>query len=153
MQSTRFLAANVLRAQPSRMTPMLRTQQATRGFRTVGRQMRPMPKEDQSGMFRLMPSPFQPAPAPAPAPMGKQKSSRAERRTQNAGLTAPLNLLCIAHTISQRLRQLKRIPPELIPLGVVLAAAVFAAGYSMVRKLYTDSTLRLYRQGPDANKH
>merc|ERR1711879_242035 len=106
MQSTRFLAANMLRAQPSRMTPMLRTQQATRGFRTVGRQMRPMPKEDQS-----------------------------------------------AHTISQRLRQLKRIPPELIPLGVVLAAAVFAAGYSMVRKLYTDSTLRLYRQGPDANKH
>ncbi|KAI7001305.1 hypothetical protein KC355_g10079, partial [Hortaea werneckii] len=86
MQSTRFLAANMLRAQPSRMTPMLRTQQATRGFRTVGRQMRPMPKEDQS-----------------------------------------------AHTISQRLRQLKRIPPELIPLGVVLAAAVFAAGYSMVR--------------------
>merc|ERR1712072_1411837 len=106
MQSTRFLAANMLRAQPSRMTPMLRTQQATRGFRTVGRQMRPMPKEDQS-----------------------------------------------AHTISQRLRQLKRIPPGLIPLGVVLAAAVFAAGYSMVRKLYTDSTLRLYRQGPDANKH
>ncbi|KAI7659301.1 hypothetical protein KC318_g10730, partial [Hortaea werneckii] len=43
MQSTRFLAANMLRAQPSRMTPMLRTQQATRGFRTVGRQMRPMP--------------------------------------------------------------------------------------------------------------
>ncbi|KAI7278547.1 hypothetical protein KC343_g2251 [Hortaea werneckii] len=106
MQSTRFLAANMLRAQPSRMTPMLRTQQATRGFRTVGRQMRPMPKEDQS-----------------------------------------------AHTISQRLRQLKRIPPELIPLGVVLAAAVFAAGYSIVRKLFTDSTLRLYRQGPDANKH
>merc|ERR1712036_103178 len=95
MQSTHFLAANMLRAQ-----------QATRGFRTVGRQMRPMPKEDQS-----------------------------------------------AHTISQRLRQLKRIPPELIPLGVVLAAAVFAAGYSMVRKLYTDSTLRLYRQGPDASKH
>ena len=43
MQSTRFLAANMLRAQPSRMTPLLRTQQATRGFRTVGRQMRPMP--------------------------------------------------------------------------------------------------------------
>ena len=51
---------------------------------------------------------------------------------------------------------LPAVPPAgdvLIPLGVVLAAAVFAAGYSMVRKLYTDSTLRLYRQGPDANKH
>jgi hypothetical protein len=26
-----------------------------------------------------------------------------------------------AHTISQRLRQLKKIPPELLPLAVVLA--------------------------------
>lgn len=26
-----------------------------------------------------------------------------------------------AHTITQRLRNLKRIPPELIPLGVVIA--------------------------------
>ncbi|KAF2762125.1 hypothetical protein EJ05DRAFT_197847 [Pseudovirgaria hyperparasitica] len=26
-----------------------------------------------------------------------------------------------AHTISQRIRTLKKIPPELIPLGVVLA--------------------------------
>jgi hypothetical protein len=26
-----------------------------------------------------------------------------------------------AHTITQRLRQLKRIPPELLPLGVVIA--------------------------------
>ncbi|EGE02814.1 hypothetical protein TEQG_01851 [Trichophyton equinum CBS 127.97] len=28
-----------------------------------------------------------------------------------------------AHTISQRLRTLKKIPPELIPLGVVLSVA------------------------------
>lgn len=48
---------------------------------------------------------------------------------------------------------MKKIPPELIPLGVVLAAALFAAGYSIVRKLYTDSTLRLKRQGPEATKH
>lgn len=53
-----------------------------------------------------------------------------------------------AHTISQRIRTLKKIPPELIPLGVVLFAAIAAAGYSIVRKFYTDRTLRLYRQGP-----
>ncbi|EMC95099.1 hypothetical protein BAUCODRAFT_35089 [Baudoinia panamericana UAMH 10762] len=56
------------------------------------------------------------------------------------------------HTVSQRLRSLKRIPPELIPLGVVLAAAIFAAVWSLSRKLYTDTTLRLYRQGPEAKK-
>ncbi|GAB7350238.1 hypothetical protein MBLNU459_g0890t1 [Dothideomycetes sp. NU459] len=50
-----------------------------------------------------------------------------------------------AHTISQRLRTLKKIPPELIPLGIVLAVAVGFAGYSLLRKLYTDGTLRLYR--------
>ena len=27
---------------------------------------------------------------------------------------------CTAHTISQRLRSLKKIPPELLPLGVVI---------------------------------
>jgi hypothetical protein len=54
-----------------------------------------------------------------------------------------------AHTISQRLRTLKKIPPELIPLGFVLCVAVGAAAYSLVRKLYTDKTLRLYRQGPE----
>ncbi|WPH03393.1 Hypothetical protein R9X50_00627200 [Acrodontium crateriforme] len=53
-----------------------------------------------------------------------------------------------AHTISQRIRTLKKIPPELIPLGVVLFAAIAAAGYSIIRKFYTDRTLRLYRQGP-----
>ncbi|PNS16692.1 hypothetical protein CAC42_4656 [Sphaceloma murrayae] len=52
-----------------------------------------------------------------------------------------------AHTISQRIRTLKKIPPELIPLGVVLGVALFAAGYSVIRKLYTDGTLRLTRQG------
>jgi len=57
------------------------------------------------------------------------------------------------HTISQRLRSFKKIPVELLPLGVVLAAAIFAAGYSMIRKFYTDTTLRLYRQGPEATKH
>ncbi|KAI9892103.1 MAG: hypothetical protein M1814_001809 [Vezdaea aestivalis] len=47
------------------------------------------------------------------------------------------------HTISQRLRTLKRIPPELIPLGIVLGMAIGAAFYSMGHKLMTDKTLRL----------
>ncbi|KAF2220935.1 hypothetical protein BDZ85DRAFT_266028 [Elsinoe ampelina] len=55
-----------------------------------------------------------------------------------------------AHTISQRLRTLKKIPPELIPLGVVLGVALAAAGYSMIHKLYVDGTLRLTRQGKRA---
>ncbi|TVY13847.1 hypothetical protein LARI1_G006564 [Lachnellula arida] len=51
-----------------------------------------------------------------------------------------------AHTISQRLRALKRIPPELIPLGVVVGVAVGAAFYSLGRKLVVDKTMRLNRQ-------
>ncbi|KAJ2969597.1 hypothetical protein NQ176_g8581 [Zarea fungicola] len=52
------------------------------------------------------------------------------------------------HTISQRLRKLKQIPPELWPLAVVVGFAVGAAGYSCVRKFYVDKNLRLARQGP-----
>ncbi|KAK3215085.1 hypothetical protein GRF29_19g2135868 [Pseudopithomyces chartarum] len=51
-----------------------------------------------------------------------------------------------AHGVSQRLRQLKKIPAELIPLGVVLAIAVGAAIFSLGRKLIVDKTLRLKRQ-------
>lgn len=50
--------------------------------------------------------------------------------------------------MSQRLRQLKKVPVELWPLAVVLAIAVVAAFYSLVRKLYVDGTLRLHRTGP-----
>ncbi|KAG9518246.1 hypothetical protein KCU99_g1596, partial [Aureobasidium melanogenum] len=50
-----------------------------------------------------------------------------------------------AHTISQRIRTLKKIPPELIPIGIVLAVAISFAAYSLIRKLFTDGTLRLYR--------
>ncbi|GAB7360361.1 hypothetical protein MBLNU230_g8319t1 [Neophaeotheca triangularis] len=107
MQSTRFLATNMLRAQaPLRMqatkaAPMLRMQ-PTRGLRMQAspKMKMPVPKEEHS-----------------------------------------------AHTISQRLRTLKKIPPELVPLGVVLAIALIMAGYSMIRKFYTDGTLRLTRQG------
>ncbi|KAM0325442.1 hypothetical protein ACHAQA_007428 [Verticillium albo-atrum] len=52
------------------------------------------------------------------------------------------------HTISQRLRKLRKIPPELIPLGVVVGFAVFAAGYSSIRHFMVDGTIRLKRQGP-----
>lgn len=58
-----------------------------------------------------------------------------------------IDTLTIAHTISQRIRQLKKVPVELWPLAVVLAAAIAAAVYSMGRKFYTDRTLRLYRTG------
>ncbi|KAF2765506.1 hypothetical protein EJ03DRAFT_279897 [Teratosphaeria nubilosa] len=110
MQSTRSLAANMLRSQPAvnmlrtRATPMMRAQQAVRTFRTTSLRK-------------------------SPVPVGS----------------------LLAHTVSQRLRSLKKIPPELIPLGVVLCAAVFAAVYSLTRKLYTDKTLRLYRQGKQAD--
>jgi len=51
-----------------------------------------------------------------------------------------------AHTISQRLRTLRKIPPELIPLGIVVGIAVGAAFYSMGRKLVVDKQMRLARQ-------
>lgn len=51
-----------------------------------------------------------------------------------------------AHTISQRLRKLRQIPAELIPLGVVVGFALFAAGYSSLRKFVVDKNLRLARQ-------
>jgi hypothetical protein len=51
-----------------------------------------------------------------------------------------------AHTISQRLRTLKKIPPELLPLGVVVGIAVGFAVYSMGRKLVVDKQMRLSRQ-------
>jgi len=54
-----------------------------------------------------------------------------------------------AHTISQRLRQFKKVPPELIPLGVVLGIAIGAAFYSMGNKLFSDKTLRLTRSQRD----
>ncbi|KAI0389199.1 hypothetical protein F5Y17DRAFT_141195 [Xylariaceae sp. FL0594] len=52
----------------------------------------------------------------------------------------------VAHTVSQRLRKLRKIPAELIPLGVVVGFAVFAAAYSSIRKFVVDKNLRLSRQ-------
>ncbi|EXJ82635.1 hypothetical protein A1O3_06448 [Capronia epimyces CBS 606.96] len=53
-----------------------------------------------------------------------------------------------AHTITQRIRSLKKVPPELLPLGVVILFALFAAGFAMTRKLLTDKTLRLHKNPP-----
>ena len=100
-----------------------------------------------------------------------------------AQLCMPLADLKEAHTISQRIRTLKKIPPELIPLGKpvpsicgaslltwnfplrhypcvrfhmlerrfgvdsVQSVAVTAGFYSLIRKLWTDKTLRLTRTG------
>jgi hypothetical protein len=58
-----------------------------------------------------------------------------------------------AHTVSQRLRRLKRIPPELWPLGVVVSFAVSAAVYSSLRHFMTDKTIRLKRQNRLADAH
>ncbi|KAL8409406.1 hypothetical protein RB594_007728 [Gaeumannomyces avenae] len=58
-----------------------------------------------------------------------------------------------AHTVSQRLRRLKKIPPELFPLGVVVGFALLAAGYSSLRHFMTDRTIRLKRQNRAADKH
>ncbi|KAK0651303.1 hypothetical protein B0T16DRAFT_453783 [Cercophora newfieldiana] len=58
-----------------------------------------------------------------------------------------------AHTVSQRLRRLRKIPPELIPLGVVVGFAVCAAGYSSMRHFLVDKTIRLKRQNRAADSH
>ncbi|CAP70840.1 uncharacterized protein PODANS_3_8980 [Podospora anserina S mat+] len=58
-----------------------------------------------------------------------------------------------AHTVSQRLRRLKNIPAELIPLGVVVGFAVCAACYSITRHLVVDKTIRLKRQNRAADSH
>ncbi|KAG7285252.1 hypothetical protein NEMBOFW57_009873 [Staphylotrichum longicolle] len=52
-----------------------------------------------------------------------------------------------------RLRRLKQIPPELLPLGVVVAFAVSAAIYSSTRHLMVDKTIRLKRQNRAADAH
>ncbi|KAH7398770.1 hypothetical protein DE146DRAFT_755762 [Phaeosphaeria sp. MPI-PUGE-AT-0046c] len=52
-----------------------------------------------------------------------------------------------AHTVSQRIRQLKNIPTEIWPLILVLGVAVVMAFVSLIRKLFVDRTLRLKRQG------
>ncbi|OLN92109.1 hypothetical protein CCHL11_01526 [Colletotrichum chlorophyti] len=71
-----------------------------------------------------------------------------------------------------RLRKLRQIPPELLPLGtsllnsemlcwtrfltnlgVVVGFAVGAAAYSIGRHLVTDKTIRLKRQGKSAAAH
>ncbi|RDW82248.1 BcPIC2 [Coleophoma cylindrospora] len=52
-----------------------------------------------------------------------------------------------AHTISQRLRQWRKVPPELLPLGLVVCVALGFAGYSLGKKLVVDKQMRLTRKG------
>ncbi|KAK4042262.1 hypothetical protein C8A01DRAFT_33610 [Parachaetomium inaequale] len=59
----------------------------------------------------------------------------------------------VAHTVSQRLRRLKQIPPELWPLGIVVVFAVGAAAYSSLRHFMTDKTIRFKRQNRAADSH
>ncbi|KAF9877761.1 hypothetical protein CkaCkLH20_04896 [Colletotrichum karsti] len=56
----------------------------------------------------------------------------------------------VGHTVSQRLRKLKQIPPELFPLGVVVGFALAAAAYSVGRHFMTDGTIRIKRQNKAA---
>ncbi|KPI40623.1 uncharacterized protein AB675_10565 [Cyphellophora attinorum] len=58
-----------------------------------------------------------------------------------------------AHTITQRLKSLKKIPPELLPLGDVISFALFAAAFAMGRKLIYDKTLRLSPQRNSGGAH
>ncbi|KAJ5133597.1 hypothetical protein N7526_004962 [Penicillium atrosanguineum] len=54
-----------------------------------------------------------------------------------------------AHTISQRLRQLRKVPPGVDPSRVAIGAAVYASS----KKLMSDKTLRLYRNSPESREH
>ncbi|KAJ9149280.1 hypothetical protein NKR23_g4421 [Pleurostoma richardsiae] len=92
-------------------------------FQPTRRMMRPVPKEEQAGVILCF------------------------------EVEAIADLLdAAAHTVSQRLRRLRKIPPELLPLGAVVAFAVAAAGYSIARKFYVDKNLRLARQNRAADE-
>ncbi|KAI2611167.1 uncharacterized protein GGS25DRAFT_519464 [Hypoxylon fragiforme] len=94
---------------------------ATRALRMMAtrRMMSPIPKEEQSDYVFSIP----------------------HENAKYPDINKPA-----AHTISQRLRKLRQIPAELIPLGVVVVFAVGAAGYSSLRKFKVDKTMRLSRQ-------
>ncbi|KAM0245701.1 hypothetical protein ACHAP5_005185 [Fusarium lateritium] len=91
-------------------------------------------------MFRQTPRMMRPIPVSICNPMAEGTSSLAlGSKEDQAG-----------HTISQRLRKLKQIPPELYPLAVVVGFALGAATYSISRKFIVDKNLRLSRQGAAA---
>ncbi|KAJ6260302.1 hypothetical protein Dda_4527 [Drechslerella dactyloides] len=96
-----------------------------------------VPKEEQSGTFY---------PLKDRAPIAREYPQLTTYGRGALVLTYQTN---IGHTVTQRLRRLKDIPVELIPLGVVIGAALVAAGYAMVHKLSTDKTLRLSRQNKE----
>ncbi|KAF5267939.1 uncharacterized protein FOBCDRAFT_269547 [Fusarium oxysporum Fo47] len=85
-----------------------------------------------------------------PVPVSISKSMQWSEGTSSLALGSKEDQA--GHTISQRLRKLKQIPPELYPLAVVVGFALGAAGYSISRKFIVDKNLRLARQGP-AGRH
>ncbi|KDN65970.1 hypothetical protein CSUB01_00636 [Colletotrichum sublineola] len=103
----------------------MRPSLALRAFRPTMRKMSPVPAEDQVGTsttrFQLLRPPV------------------------TRGIDPDDNLRECG-----RLRKLRQIPPELIPLGVVVGFALTAATYSIARHFMTDKTIRLKRQGKSA---
>ncbi|WDK09777.1 hypothetical protein CGRA01v4_01055 [Colletotrichum graminicola] len=104
----------------------MRPSLALRAFRPTMRKMSPVPAEDQVG-------------------------HRSRRQPEEVRIDwQQLTCMIVGHTVSQRLRKLRQIPPELIPLGVVVGFALAAATYSVARHFMTDKTIRLKRQGKSA---
>lgn len=75
------------------------------------------------------------------------------RKTFSVKMFQPTSRMMIAQKddqparfMSHRLRKLRKIPPELIPLGIVVGVAVGFAGYSLAKKFWVDQTMRLSRQ-------
>ncbi|KAF2017062.1 hypothetical protein BU24DRAFT_420090 [Aaosphaeria arxii CBS 175.79] len=98
-------------------------------------------------MFRATPR-FYAAMRPSSAMFMRQSPQMYMRQTLRLRTPVPKEEQS-AHTISQRLRTLKSLPAELIPLGIVVAIAVGFACFSLGKTLIGDKTLRLKRQGAD----
>jgi hypothetical protein len=145
MQSTR--AFNMLR---QRAAPVFRAQQPVRGLR-----LQSSPKMRSPANVRTATKQAN-IEIPTLTPIAEGGALRfvpaaLKERKQHPNSTTNTSKPHAAHTISQRIRSLKKIPVELLPIGLVLAVALGAAGYSILRKFWTDKTLRLSRSGPQAH--
>ncbi|KAJ5478781.1 NADH-ubiquinone reductase complex 1 MLRQ subunit [Penicillium desertorum] len=75
-------------------------------------------------------------------PTPKEQQSAIELTTRLQPTLSPS--VCVSSSVC---------PPELLPIGFVLAVAIGAAIYSSGKKLMTDKTLRLYRNSPESREH
>ncbi|KAL4723309.1 hypothetical protein ACLX1H_009799 [Fusarium chlamydosporum] len=122
----------------------MRSTAALRMFRQTPRMLRPVPfrvTEGGPGWYVIT--------------KAFVKLHRTDRNFERGCADVPIGLdtnRIQGHTISQRLRKLKQIPPELYPLAVVVGFALGAAGYSISRKFIVDKNLRLARQGAAARQ-